>query len=274
MKSMNCLLLLVRMSCVLLLAHVCLVDVVHAQKQEISKKSGFIDEAFDDEDDGVLDEPDPLEPLNRVTFGFNRIIDGLLLKPIATLYDTTVHETGKVGALNVVDNAFAPVVFINHTLQGEGEKACRTVFRFVINTTIGFLGLVDVASEMGLPKEPTTMNETFATWGVGTGLYIVLPLLGPSSFRDATGKLGEYYSNPLYYIVNNKHRTHNHHRQQAYILKVLYGLDAIDRRRQVLVGLRDLERMSSDFYVGMRSVYFQKQEAMQKQIAARKQKAK
>ena len=268
---MNYLPLLVRMLCVVCLAHG-LIDVGYAKKEEISKKSGFIDEAFDEDDDGVLDEPDPFEAINRVTFGFNRVIDGLLLKPVATLYDNTVHDTGKVGVRNVVDNAFAPVTFVNHTLQGEGEKACKTAFRFIINTTVGLFGLMDAAEGMGLKKESTTMNETFATWGVGTGPYVVLPILGPSSFRDATSKLGEFYINPLYYIVKNRHRAHNRHKQQVYMLKVLYGLDAIDRRRQVLVGLRDLERMSSDFYVGMRSVFFQQQEAMKKKIKARQNK--
>jgi len=268
-KPMKYLLLLARTCCVLLLFHVCLADVVQAQNHEISKKSGD----DDDDDDGVLDEPDPLEPLNRVTFGFNRIIDGLLLKPIATLYETVVHDTAKEAVRNVVSNAFEPVGAINHTLQGEGERAASTVTRFVINTTVGFFGLMDAASGMGLPKATTSMNETFATWGIGTGLYFVLPILGPSSLRDTAGRVGDYFSNPFYYIARNKHREHNHHRQQWLVLEVIYGLDGLERRRQVLVGLRDLERMSSDFYVGMRSVFFQKQEAMQKKIAARKKKA-
>ena len=279
--------LLIRIICALFLTHISCFAATQKtvqktpkheiQKHETSKKSGFIDEALDsddeDEDNGVLNEPDPLEPLNRVTFSFNRVFDGLLFKPVATLYENTVHDTGKIGVRNVIDNAFAPVTLINHTLQGEGEKACKTVFRFIINTTIGLVGLMDAAAGMGIPKESTTMNETLATWGAGTGPYIVLPILGPSSFRDATGKLSEFYMNPLYYITHNKHRAHNRHEQQAYMLKVLYGLDAIDRRRQVLVGLRDLERMSSDFYVGMRSVFFQKQEAIEKKINAQKVKS-
>ncbi len=267
-----------RIICALFWAYNCLIGAVyaqkndaHAQKKELIKKSDGVDEEFiDDEDDSVLDEPDPLEPLNRITFGFNRIIDGLILKPIAALYEDTVHETAKEAVRNVVSNAFEPVGAINHTLQGEGERATRTIGRFVINTTIGFFGLMDAADGMGLPKETTTMNETFATWGVGTGPYLVLPILGPSSFRDTAGKVGDYFSNPLYYIARNKHRAHNRHRQQWLILEAIYGLDALERRRQVLIPLRDLERMSSDFYVGMRSVFFQKQEALGKKIEARR----
>jgi phospholipid-binding lipoprotein MlaA len=252
---------------------------LHAQTQKTTqknekkttKKSGFIDESFyDDEEDGVLDEPDPFEGLNRITFGFNRIVDGLLLRPAASLYDILLPTAAESAVRNVVDNAFAPVSLINHTLQGEGEKAIKTIFRFVINTTVGILGVIDAAEGMGLKKEQTSLNETFASWGLGTGPYIVLPILGPSSFRDASGKLGEFFINPLYYIAKNKHRAHNRHEQQMYTLKVLYGLDSLDRRRQVLDGLRDLERLSSDFYVGMRSVFFQKQTAIEKRLKERR----
>ncbi|MDP3372210.1 MAG: VacJ family lipoprotein [Candidatus Paracaedibacteraceae bacterium] len=249
-------------------------DHVKTEKKIInSKTSGFIDEALTEDgfdEDSSMDEPDPLENLNRVVFGFNKVIDGLIFKPIATIYDTTIHSTGKTAVRNLIDNAFSPVEAINHTLQGEGAHAIKTIFRFVINTTIGLLGTMDAASGMGLPKEPTSLNETFATWGMGTGPYIVLPILGPSSLRDATGKLGEAYMDPLYYYVHNKHRGHNRHRQQMIYLKALYGFDAVDRRRQVLIGLRDLENTSSDFYVGMRSIFFQKQEAITKKIKERK----
>lgn len=271
-------LLTIRIICVFLLTHACFSEFAHAEKgatqtkkQEPSEKSSSAKKIMDDDDDDeVLDEPDPLEPINRITFGFNRIIDGLILKPIAALYEDAVHDTAKEAVRNVVGNAFEPVGAINHTLQGEGERAGRTTARFIINTTIGIFGLIDAADGMGLPKATTTMNETFATWGVGTGPYLVLPVLGPSSFRDTAGKAGDYYINPFYYVARNKHRAHNHHRQQWLVLQAIYGLDALERRRQVLGPLRDLERMSNDFYVGMRSVFFQKQEALAKKINDRR----
>ena len=267
-----------RIVCILFLAHICLPDLVHAEKseaqtkkQESTKGSDSKKKSLDDDDDDdVLDEPDPLEPVNRITFGFNRVIDGLILKPFAALYEDVVHDTAKEAVRNVVSNAFEPVGVVNHTLQGEGERAGKTVARFVINTTIGFFGLMDAADGMGLPKATTSMNETFATWGIGTGPYIVLPVLGPSSLRDTVGKVGDYYSNPFYYVTRNKHRAHNRHRQQWLLLEAIYGLDALERRRQVLGPLRDLERMSSDFYVGMRSVFFQKQAALEKKAKDRR----
>lgn len=266
----------VRIACVSLLAHVCFCEVLYAEKKnvqtakkELVNKSDDLDDDLEEEDN-VLDEPDPLEPVNRIIFGFNRVIDGLILKPVASLYEDVVNDTAKEAVRNVVSNAFEPVGAINHTLQGEGERAGRTTARFIINTTLGIFGLMDAADGMGLPKAATTMNETFAAWGIGTGPYIVLPILGPSSFRDTLGKIGDYFSNPFYYIARNKHRAHNRHRQQWLVLEAIYGLDALERRRQVLGPLRDLERMSSDFYVGMRSVFFQKQEAIAKKINDRR----
>ncbi len=265
-----------RIMCALFLMHVCMFECAHAEKDETqtkkqeSVKKTSAKKVIDEDEDDVLDEPDPLEPLNRITFGFNRIIDGLILKPVAALYEDVVNDTAKEAVRNVVGNAFEPVGAINHTLQGEGERAGRTAARFVINTTVGIFGLMDAADGMGLPKATTSMNETFATWGVGTGPYLVLPLLGPSSFRDTVGRVGDYYSNPFYYVTRNKHRAHNRHRQQWLVLEAIYGLDALERRRQVLGPLRDLERMSSDFYVGMRSVFFQKQEALAKKINDRR----
>jgi phospholipid-binding lipoprotein MlaA len=274
---MQALFLSIRIICILFLTHVCLPDFLHAEKseaqtkkQESTKGSNSKKKSLDDDDDDVLDEPDPLEPVNRVTFAFNRVIDGLILKPFAALYEDVVNDTAKEAVRNVVSNAFEPVGVVNHSLQGEGERAGKTVARFVINTTVGFFGLMDAADGMGLPKATTSMNETFATWGIGTGPYIVLPVLGPSSLRDTVGKVGDYYSNPFYYITRNKHRAHNRHRQQWLLLEAIYGLDALERRRQVLGPLRDLERMSSDFYVGMRSVFFQKQAALEKKVKDRR----
>jgi phospholipid-binding lipoprotein MlaA len=243
------------------------------------KESGFIEEALSDDEmaefgeynDDVLYEPDPLEGMNRGIFTVNRIIDGMFLKPAATLYENCVHDTGKIGVRNVVDNAFSPVTMFNHALQGEGERAFRTFFRFIINTTIGMLGLIDAADGMGLKKEPTTLNHTFARWGMGTGPYIVLPVLGPSSGRDTLSRLGEYYMNPFGYMASNRHRKGNHHLQQRHWLRVLYGLDAVDLRRQFLVPLADLERLSPDFYVGMRSAFFQKQQKIEREARQRAQ---
>ncbi len=143
-----------------------------------------------------VNEPDPLEPLNRVIFGFNQVVDGILLKPIAILYNDTLPDRARTGVTNFMENLFAPVTFGNNLLQAEAEDAARTFFRFVINSTFGMLGLIDVAKEMGVPPKPATLNQTFAKWGVETGPYLVLPLLGPSSFRGTYGTI-----NLIVYVI-------------------------------------------------------------------------
>ncbi len=212
------------------------------------------------------EERDPLEPANRLFFYFNRVIDGLVLKPAAILYEDTVHDTAKVGISNLIDNAFAPLSFVNYTLQGNGSQAATTFFRFLINTTVGIFGLVDVAKEMGLNAKPTTMNETLITWGVEAGPYLMLPFIGPTTFRGAYGKLGDWAANPVSYFVNNKHRRHNKHKQQRYILYALYGLDIVNRRAQLIDALNDVERNSLDPYVTVRSMFLQRQDAFEREV--------
>ncbi|RZI46663.1 MlaA family lipoprotein [Candidatus Finniella inopinata] len=215
-----------------------------------------------------LDEPDPLEPLNRVVFNFNRVADGVLIRPIAILYDDIVHDVAKTGVSNFMENLFSPVTLGNNILQGEGERAFHTIFRFVINSTIGLLGLMDVAREMGLPGHPATLNQTFAKWGVETGPYLVLALLGPSSFRGTYGMVGDWFMNPLSYAVKNTHRRHNRHHQQRWLLYELYGLDITNRRAKLITALDDIEKNSLDPYASMRSVYFQKQKELEKNVRA------
>jgi phospholipid-binding lipoprotein MlaA len=215
------------------------------------------------------EERDPLEPVNRFFFYINRVVDGLLLKPAAIVYRDSVNDTAKVGISNAVDNAFAPLSVVNYTLQGNGQQATVTLFRFLINTTVGILGLVDVAKEMGLDAKPTTMNETLMTWGVEAGPYLMLPLIGPTTFRGAYGKLGDWVLNPMYYVVNNKHRQRNKHAQQRYIMYALYGLDIINRRAQLIDALNDVERNSLDPYVTVRSMFLQKQDAFEREVKKR-----
>lgn len=217
----------------------------------------------------TVDEPDPLEPMNRAIFSFNQVADGILLKPLAVLYRDVVHDTAKTGVNNFMENLFAPVTLGNNVLQGEPEDAARTFFRFVINSTFGMLGLIDVAKEMGVPARPATLNQTFAKWGVETGPYLVLPLLGPSSFRGTYGTVGEWFMNPWTYVAQNKHRRHNHYGQQRNLLYMLYGLDIVNRRAKLIDALNDLEKSSLDLYASVRSIYFQKQKEMENNIKAK-----
>jgi phospholipid-binding lipoprotein MlaA len=226
---------------------------------------------FDEEKEKAAD-PDPLEPVNRVLFSFNRVLDGTILKPLAIMYNDTFSDTAKTGVSNFIDNAFAPVSVFNSSLQGEGERAVDTLCRFAVNTVFGVFGLIDVAKETNKEKHFATFNQTLATWGVETGPYLMIPFVGPSTFRGAFGLLADWAMNPLYYIAHNKHRLHNRHRQQIYLWYALYGVDIINRRSKLIEALNDIEKNSLDPYATIRSIYFQKQAEMEREIQTRKHK--
>jgi phospholipid-binding lipoprotein MlaA len=210
------------------------------------------------DEDSYGEEPnDPLEPLNRLIFGINDLLDFIILRPIAEIYRAVTPEPVRNGVTNVLDNLFAPVSFLNHALQGEGERATVTLFRFLMNSSFGLFGLVDVTSDLGYPRYDTDFNQTLSTWGVDTGPYLVLPLIGPSSFRGGVGFVGDYYADPLNLYLNNRH-----HRKHRYWLTVRYGFDIISHREKVLETIDNLRNGSPDFYVTMRSTYFQRQTYM------------
>lgn len=213
-----------------------------------------------------VESNDPLEPLNRFFFGFNQIFDGTLLKPISIMYRGLIPQYGRNGIANFIDNIFSPVVFINHLLQGQGERAATTFVRFFLNSTIGILGLFDAAKEIGMPGYEATFNQTLTVWGADTGPYLMLPFLGPSSVRGLIGIAGEYYMNPLTYYTNNKHHRYNHYGQQRKLLYALYGLDIVGRRSKLIDALNDLERNSVDYYTAVRTIYFQRQQTMKEEI--------
>lgn len=200
---------------------------------------------------------DPLEPLNRLVFEINDLLDFILIRPVAEIYRAIVPEPVRNGVTNVLDNLFTPVVFLNHILQGEPERATASLFRFLMNSTFGMAGLVDVTSDLGFPRYDTDFNQTLTAWGIETGPYLVLPLIGPSSFRGTIAFAGDYYADPLnLYLINR------HHRKYRRWLTIRYGMDMINRRSKLIETIDNLRNGSLDFYVTMRSIYFQRQAYM------------
>lgn len=225
----------------------------HKEKQEEKKERAS---ATSSEQESSWDEGpnDPLEPLNRMFFGINDLVDYVILHPVAEIYRAILPEPARNGVTNVLDNLFSPVAFANHLLQAEPERAATTFFRFLVNSTFGIAGLVDVTTEWGHPRYDTDFNETLMAWGVDTGPYLVIPLIGPSSFRGATGFVGDYFADPLNLYLNNRH-----HRDYRYWLTVRYGLDIISHREKVIEAIENIKNSSLDTYVTMRSIYFQRQ---------------
>ncbi len=145
---------------------------------------------------------DPYEAGNRRVHAFNKAVDRSVVRPVANAYGEAVHEEIRTSLSNGVSNLDLPVVFINHVLQGDIDDAGRTFFRFGLNSTFGLAGLRDPASDAGLYLRDTGFGETLAAWGVREGAYLELPVVGPSSERDAAGRLVDFAINPVRYVFD------------------------------------------------------------------------
>ncbi|MEX0339034.1 MAG: VacJ family lipoprotein [Arenibacterium sp.] len=146
---------------------------------------------------------DPYENVNRGIHAFNRGVDRVLFRPASKGYVTIVPSPMVTSFSQFADNINEPGNLINAILQGDAEKAGTAIARFLINSTIGFLGLADPASEFGIEADHTDFGETLHVWGVGEGAYVELPLLGPSTQRDAIGTLLDLFTNPITFARNN-----------------------------------------------------------------------
>lgn len=142
---------------------------------------------------------DPLEGLNRSIYSFNSTADKYILRPVASGYNTVVPRPAKKGVSNFFSNLGEPLSVVNNLLQGKVDRALGSTYRFVVNSTVGVLGLIDVAKLQGVEKTPEDLGQTLATWGVKPGPYLMLPFLGPTNLRDGLG-LG--ISNAVYYPIN------------------------------------------------------------------------
>lgn len=193
---------------------------------------------------------DPLEPLNRAVFQFNLIVDGTILKPVTQLYGFAVPDPAKRGVTNFLQNLRSPIVFANQILQGEREQAGITLGRFMVNTTFGLLGIVDFANYFGIPpREEADFGQTLGVYGIGAGPYLVLPLLGPSTVRDATGiAVDSFILDPTIYLTDTSWRL------------ARFGITAVDTRYRYGPLIDDVQANSLDFYVAARSAFLQNRE--------------
>jgi len=146
---------------------------------------------------------DPLEPINRVIFIFNDKLYFWVLKPTAKGYARVVPERGRLGVKRFFSNLGFPVRFVNSALQMKPKSAGIELSRFTINTTVGILGFMDPAEKMGFEKQDEDFGQTLGYYGLGHGIYLTLPLVGPSSLRDAAGLTGDYYLEPETYVYRD-----------------------------------------------------------------------
>ena len=196
---------------------------------------------------------DPFEGYNRAMFSFNYQVDKYVIKPVAEGYRAVTTPFIRERISSVIDNLKEPVSAGNHLLQADPEASVKSLSRFVINSTLGLVGMFDVAEGWGLPKDKTTFNETFAKWCIPQGPFIVLPLLGPSTPRAATGMALDFVFDPVYWAT---YQDANVHDKASCGYAIAQGITA---REAALDILDDLERNSVDFYATMRSAYLQNQ---------------
>ncbi|MES2983701.1 MAG: VacJ family lipoprotein [Pseudomonadota bacterium] len=189
---------------------------------------------------------DPWEGFNRPVFGFNKAADSYVLKPVASGYHWIFPETVREGVGNFFQNLGEPVNFINGVLQLDPQKAFSSFWRFLINSTFGVAGLYDFAGHVAhLPPHKNSFGDTLDSYGVESGPYLMVPLLGPSNPRDAVGGVVDFAMNPFTYITLTPIDTE------------LTVLEVIDLRDQNAVLLDEMYGNALEPYIAMRSAYLQ-----------------
>lgn len=194
---------------------------------------------------------DPLEPINRVAHQFNEDLDRALLRPIARGYARVLPEPVQIGVSNVFFNAKYPVTMVNNALQGKFVPAFSDLGRITLNTTLGIGGLFDPATAVGLERYDEDFGQTLGAWGVPSGIYVVVPFLGPYTLRDGIGSIVDDFAEPRSYLEDDSTR---------------YGLwagDKFDRRVRLLDADAVLDR-TGDSYAFIRSAYLQRREFLVK----------
>jgi phospholipid-binding lipoprotein MlaA len=196
----------------------------------------------------TADNPDPWESMNRKTFAFNDAVDKAVLKPVAQGYQKVVPGVARTGINNFFSNLEDVGTFLNQFLQGKMVDGINDMGRVVLNTTMGIGGLIDVASINGMDKHYEDFGQTLGWWGMGSGPYLVIPLLGPSTARDAPAKLVD----PQWYwprLLKNDT-----------LYWSLWGLDKVRTRASLLQSESVLEQAALDRYTFIRDAWLQRRQ--------------
>ena len=197
---------------------------------------------------------DPVEPLNRGMYSVHQGLDEYVLRPVAVGYRAVVPQPLRTGLRNFLGNLRTPVVLANDILQGETRRAGNTAGRFLVNSTLGIGGLLDVARDhFNLPGHTEDYGQTFAVWGVGEGPYLFVPLVGPSNARDLVGFGLGIVADPFFWLG-----------QGAVVQALDYSraaATAVDTREGLIETLDEVQRTSLDPYATLRSAYRQRRAA-------------
>ncbi len=196
---------------------------------------------------------DPYEPANRFFYRVSDTVDAYTLRPVAQAYVWAVPEPARTGVHNALANLASPAVLVNDVFEAKPRRAGDTFMRFLINSTVGLGGVLDVAKGWGYPASPADGGMTLASWGVPEGPYLFLPLLGPSNPRDASGFGMDIALAPLDYVPRGY--------GLITLNWALYGIGTIDARAQVLATLDQVKKNALDPYATIRSLYRQHRDA-------------
>ena len=209
-------------------------------ENELSKKDKQVKDCF--------------EPLNRATFALNQGLDKVVFKPVAKAYRVLPSPVRK-GTSNALTNLSSLVTIPNNILQGEFSKAGVNTGRFIINTTVGIVGIFNIAEKIGFPEyEKEDYGQTMGALGIGPGCYLVLPVLGPSTMRDTVGSLANVVGGDPWYNVTVANNTQHFSDFDYWGTRVATG---IEYRKKNIDSFENLEKNSMDFYASVRSLYLQ-----------------
>ena len=211
-----------------------------------------------DENNNLSKKPkaikDCFEGLNRATFSLNQGLDKAIFKPVAKGY-RKLPPSVRTGTSNVLINLSSLVTIPNNILQGELKTAGVNVGRFIVNTTVGILGIYNVAESMGFSDyEKEDYGQTLGKWGVGAGCYVVLPVIGPSTVRDTFGSFINVIGGDPYYNAST-HGNNEYLSDSLYVKKTI--VSGVDFRAKNLESIDNLKKNSMDFYASVRSLYLQ-----------------
>ena len=195
---------------------------------------------------------DPLESWNRGVFAFNDALDSAIIEPAAQAYRFITPQPIRTGVSNIFGNLREPITFANALLQGNVNGAFTSFWRFVLNSTVGLGGFLDVAdSATDLKKHKEDLGQTLAVWGWTDSTYIMLPILGPSTTRDMFGLVGDHFAHPMTYVLDEDLEHIGYHAGE--------GLAA---RESLLDVTKDVDETSLDAYATYRSLYLQKRASL------------
>lgn len=191
-------------------------------------------------------QKDPIEGFNRAMFAFNEGLDTVIIKPVAQGYDAVMPSPVRTGVTNFFGNIADLFIGVNNLLQGKPAEAAGDIGRVLVNSTIGILGLIDVASDMGMEKHEEDFGQTFGRWGVGDGAYVVVPVFGPRTVRDTAGLVLDVAVDPVGHVDHVSTRNS------------LLALRMVDTRADLLPADKVIEEAALDKYSYVRDGYLQR----------------